>query len=170
MRTKNSTKRSPGLGGSPSRPVANWWGSRVVFGRKTGLEQSKSAKKLRGGNARAPSHPRRGAGTRNCPKEPNLFGAVPLGACLLRVPARRRRHAVQPKAGGSAHETTVGGRCSPTILVGREGKCGQEWFDAGKPRPSTRSCSTYGESCVATSHHQDGAVVRFTGREVAAQS
>lgn len=39
---------------------------------------------------------------------------MPLGACLLRVPARRRRHAVQPKAGGSAHETTAGGRCSPT--------------------------------------------------------
>ena len=91
---------------------------------------------------------------------------MPLGACLLWVPARRRRHAVQPKAGGSAHETTAGGRCSPTLLVGREGKCGKESVG----RPSTRSCSTYGESCVATSHPQDGAVVRLAGREVAAKS
>lgn len=90
---------------------------------------------------------------------------MPLGACLLRVPARRRRHAVQPKAGGSAHETTVGGRCSPTIFVGREGKCGQEWLDVGQPRPSARSCSTYGESSVATSHPQDGAVVWLARRE-----
>ena len=91
---------------------------------------------------------------------------MPLGACLLWVPARRRRHAVQPKAGGSAHETTVGGRCSPTILVGREGKCGKESIG----RPSTRSGSTSGENSVATSRPTDGAVVRFTGREVAAQS
>lgn len=95
---------------------------------------------------------------------------MPLGACLLRVPARRRRHAVQPKAGGSAHKTTAGGRCSPTLLVGREGKCGKEWLDAGQPRPSTRSCSTSGESCVATSYPTDSAVVRLAGREAGAKS
>ena len=161
MRTKNRRSAAWVWAAAQAVQVANLLGEPLSFDRQIGASATGRAKAQWGQRPRSlpPSerggHPEQSAGV-----------AVPLGACLLWVPARRRRHAVQPKAGGSAHETTVGGRCSPTILVGREGKCGKESVG----RPSTRSGSTSGESCVATSYPTDSAVVWLARREAGAKS
>jgi hypothetical protein len=69
-------------------------------------------KKFSGGKARAPN-PQEGRASETV-VETNLLVAAHLGACLFWMPARRRRHEVQPKAGGSARKNPVGGRRSPT--------------------------------------------------------
>lgn len=69
LANKKLNETQPGFGQQPKPSSGKLVGEPRSFWTKDRAGTDQSAKKLRGGNARAPSHPRRGAGTQNSPQE-----------------------------------------------------------------------------------------------------